>query len=739
MSQPRTLALCVGMHRSGTSLTASLLQGIGLPLPGDLIAADASNPSGYFENRAVVDAQETLLQELGMWWPTEAASRGLPRSAESTALYQAHVEWLTQYLQRLFEHQGPRLAIKDPRTSLLLPAWREAAARLGVQLQLVICVRQPRDVCWSLVWRDGPSVGMSWRRAQRLWLEHYRAVLLQGRDLPARVAVYEAWLEPGLAAAQLQHLADFLGIQPTASQLQAALERVKPEFNHGGGERLPPVQRSLRRLHACLVTPTTTPAHWRGMVRRATRGLARQEQVTKALMRARLLWLRTPWGEAQLGLGRLGPYRRAFRSQHDPRLHPLLSPAHLNAERQRLGLPPLRSADALFAHLLDPDLIPLDPHPWFQCRAYQLRSHSVGAAGVHPLLTYLRRASQRQPNPWPEPQWLEQLGAARPTHELEPLPSLVQRLHPGLVARLGDPASGDQPVIRAHEAYWQDIADTFALWPADDSLGPLRWLDRQIGLDELGTSQPRPARGLELWWLPGDWHAALLADLAGADPQHFCSFPSLEALIEALEARQSEDPPVLLSLTPALLAHLLARQTALPAGVAVLNLVWPAPGEQTAWLQLLAGATLVIDCRATVRAYLQGIGLRALWCPAPPDAARGDGHQRQLLLAFGDGPAEAQLTPQAGELDPHRYSTVLRLDAQLQSMGDDPQAVSAYLERMRRNHGRWLWLEEPPGPEDIRGQAVLAWAQQRQVPLSLGMTNGTDHPTDATRPKPLLR
>ena len=36
----KELVLCVGMHRSGTSLAASMLQGLGISLPGELIPAD---------------------------------------------------------------------------------------------------------------------------------------------------------------------------------------------------------------------------------------------------------------------------------------------------------------------------------------------------------------------------------------------------------------------------------------------------------------------------------------------------------------------------------------------------------------------------------------------------------------------------------------------------------------------------------------------------------------------------
>ena len=61
MNQP-TIVLCVGMHRSGTSLTASLLQSLGVALPGELISADAANRSGYFENRLIQNESSKLIE-----------------------------------------------------------------------------------------------------------------------------------------------------------------------------------------------------------------------------------------------------------------------------------------------------------------------------------------------------------------------------------------------------------------------------------------------------------------------------------------------------------------------------------------------------------------------------------------------------------------------------------------------------------------------------------------------------
>ena len=699
------LVLCVGMHRSGTSLTAGLLQAIGLPLPGNLIAGDQSNPSGYFENRSVVDAQEELLRALGFWWPTENASRGMPLSVQSHPLYEAHIRWLCSYLRETIEKQGPLLAIKDPRTSLLLPAWRAAAKHLQLNLKLVICLRQPRDVCWSLVWRDGPQVGMNWGRAQRLWIEHYRALLRDAEGLPKHIAQYEQWLQPKEAFRQLADLRAFLQLQCTDAALSEALQYVRPEFNHGGVEQLPPIDRSLLELHAALSGEVKRQAQWSTIAQQAKRRLKRHQHINAVKLQLKVLALRTPLGRRQLGpaldretlLKQLGSdslrrYRQQFRRSRDLRPHPLISPAYINRERVHCGLPPLESADQLFSHLLNPDLIPLDPHPWFRSRVYQQCSGSIGAAGMHPVISYLKASESGETVPYPAPGWLISLDQGRPIETLPAMPACAQALRPGLVlanplTSLGYPTGGDPLVIQAHQHYQQSIQYLFKHWPDHDDQGPLTWLSGLAPTKGPGWSEIASATSMRCWWLSSDWAGPLLASLAGASVEEGRNFEQAEALVEALHALNSGDPPVLLAIGPSLLKELV-RQRFDCRGLAVVNLCWPTATDQQAWLELLAGAKLILECRPAVRAYLQALGLEALWCVTDPAELRS--------IATENSQLPTKLARQAAQ-------------------GEDP---GIWLSRVGLDDPDWRWHEQAPQPNDLSSWTLLHWASQHGVALT---------------------
>ena len=734
----KELILCVGMHRSGTSLTTSLLESLGVCLPGELIEADAANPSGYYENQSIVSAQEQLLKDLGYWWPTERASRGMPESVVKKQVYKDYVKWLTGDLEKLLNGSQNQIAIKDPRTSLLIPAWKQAAHKLGLSLRIVICIREPRDVCWSLVCRDGDSVGMTWSRAQRLWMEHYKSLLRDLKDEKAIVIRYESWLNPHIARKQLNSLANFIGVACTHEQQNIVLNRIRPDFNHGGLDNVPKTHKSLRRLHNKLIKSGILPADLAGQASRCALALEINRLARAFRERVHVGWIQTGWTnqslkaaldrkiiKEQIGSVSIREYIRRFPEESDLRPHPLISPAHLNQERTRRGLPPIRSAGELFRHLLYPDLLPLDTHPWFNCREYEIQTGQLGKNQAHPILNYLRnktekKTSKNAESTFKEP-WLIRLGAHLDRENEENLPEVIKRIHPGLVladpmAKLGNPSEGRKQLI-ANERYLKDIRELFEQWTDSNPDGPINWLDKQPNVGELGLTAIKPAKGYQLWWISGHWEAILLGEIAGIDIDQALEFNNPQELFAELSSMTSEksiiNKAIIVALTQPLLELFLSEKLNVPENLAFLNLVWPRPTQQSAWLHLLAQGTMVVECRKTVRAFLQGLGFESLW---PSNVINYQESPNQdaptLLLALESGEAEAQLASAAQELNADRYNAILRLDAELQQQ--DPLK---WLEKQFNSHGRWLWLNPLSPASNPKGHAVVAWAIQRGANL----------------------
>ena len=523
------------------------------------------------------------------------------------------------------------------------------------------------------------------------------------------------------------------------------MSRIRPEFNHGGVEQLPPVNRSLRWVHTSLVKQGSLTEDLAKHIERCAfyLELSRLHQAFKE--RLHVAWLRTPWGRLklsdaldlaiirdQLGTDNLQAYRRHFLHQSDLRPHPLISPEHLNRERLRRCLPPIKNADDLFRHLLYPDMLPLNTHPWFDCLDYQIQTGQVGSSCCHPILSYLREKKSKHTTTTPsgyKAPWLIALGAHLDKNNEKNLPEVISRLHPGLVLAdpqkiLGDPSQGPEQII-ANEKYLREIQELFDIWPESDPELPLTWLNKQPNVEEIGLTEIEASTGYQLWWVSGHWESRILAQVAGVERRNSREFMNPKELYEELH-RINIEPAVkkqrvLIALTAPLLELFFKGDCIIPYGVIILNLVWPKPTQQSAWLHLLARAKLVLECRAEVRAFLQGIGLKAVWSrPNKQDSGPRQINGSTLLLALDSGLAEAQLAAAAPSLNAERYDAVLRIDAELQL-----QNPLNWLEEKLQSHTYWVWLNELPLSNKIKAHAVVAWAKHHGVNIKV-LTSATE-------------
>ena len=113
-----------GMHRSGTSLVGSMLSSAGIAMGDRQLAADASNPRGYFE-----DVEFLTLQRRMLWTATRDDDGGHRDWGwtESEVLDEAALRPFVGEARALLATRadgGSRWGWKDPRTTVLLDFWQ---------------------------------------------------------------------------------------------------------------------------------------------------------------------------------------------------------------------------------------------------------------------------------------------------------------------------------------------------------------------------------------------------------------------------------------------------------------------------------------------------------------------------------------------------------------------------------------------------------------------------------------
>lgn len=187
MSPSGTVLVIAGMHRSGTSMTASLVQALGVDVGRDLMEADDNNQRGYFEDWDFVRLHQAIFREA---CPPDRAGWPEVGWTELEALDEGKIEGFRAEARALVEgRRGQALwGWKDPRTTLLLPFWDD----LLPTARYLFVYRYPWDVVSSQfltgrgVFRERPDFAL------RIWAHYNRRLLAFLRAHPGRCALISA-------------------------------------------------------------------------------------------------------------------------------------------------------------------------------------------------------------------------------------------------------------------------------------------------------------------------------------------------------------------------------------------------------------------------------------------------------------------------------------------------------------------------------------------------------------------
>ena len=160
----QSVIIVTGMHRSGTSLTASLLQSAGINLGDRLMGEGLGNAKGHFEDLDFVDFHQNVLQSQGI----------------SVAGWTEHnkIKVQPQYLAgaKALISARKNLSIwgwKDPRTTLFLDFW----SRLIPDAKYLFVYRSPWEVLDSLFRRGDVIFRTNPNFAVAQWCNYNQAVL----------------------------------------------------------------------------------------------------------------------------------------------------------------------------------------------------------------------------------------------------------------------------------------------------------------------------------------------------------------------------------------------------------------------------------------------------------------------------------------------------------------------------------------------------------------------------------
>nr|WP_228050320.1 glycosyltransferase [Tychonema sp. LEGE 06208] len=163
------------MHRSGTSLTASLFQKVGVDIGKKLVGPAVGNVKGHFENVDFVEFHKSVLRSHGIDELGCTLEKTIPVAASDVEIAKRAID----QNQQTQKHWG----WKDPRTALFWDFW----LKLLPEANFICVYRSPWEVVDSL-YRRGTDVSLLQHpeMAVKMWLHYNQQVLELFESFPDR-------------------------------------------------------------------------------------------------------------------------------------------------------------------------------------------------------------------------------------------------------------------------------------------------------------------------------------------------------------------------------------------------------------------------------------------------------------------------------------------------------------------------------------------------------------------------
>ena len=167
--------IVTGMHRSGTSLTASLFQKVGVDIGNKLVGPADGNVKGHFENVDFVEFHKSVLRSHGIDELGCTFDNTIPVATEFVDIAKSAIA----ANQKTDKYWG----WKDPRTALFWDFW----LNLLPQANFICVYRSPWEVVDSL-YRRGTDVSLLKHpeMAVKMWMHYNQKVLELYRRFPDR-------------------------------------------------------------------------------------------------------------------------------------------------------------------------------------------------------------------------------------------------------------------------------------------------------------------------------------------------------------------------------------------------------------------------------------------------------------------------------------------------------------------------------------------------------------------------
>ena len=229
----------LGMHRSGTSCVAGIIQRLGVYLgePEDMVPSNSLNPKGYNELFVAVRANDKLLETVRASWEKppnlDVRDNWLKKFRGKHSYGKFLLQMSLKYLQLGAQNMNFKaFGLKDPRLLMTFPLWLDMVPK-NVKTKGIIVDRPAHAVLKSWIAAHNLEPGLA-RRAHVMYMRWLKQNLV--RYSFDRITVsYEALLRN--PRGETLRIAKFLFGNISDTQLASAVAYVDPSLNRPGSKK----------------------------------------------------------------------------------------------------------------------------------------------------------------------------------------------------------------------------------------------------------------------------------------------------------------------------------------------------------------------------------------------------------------------------------------------------------------------------------------------------------------------
>jgi hypothetical protein len=250
----------LGMHRSGTSALARVLNLMGVDLGTGPEAAGRDNQRGFWEHPELVSINEDFLKSINSSWQ---GLHSLPDQWWQANTLNPFVKRIESVLDQQFS-QSPVWGLKDPRLCRLLPLWLPVLKQRNCQPSFVCITRHPMEVMRSLKTRNKFS---SWK-GYLLWLKYVLEAERVSRGYPRVFVTYEDLLsDPVAIIEQISQTISLPLPEDREALFKEAKDFLRPDLRHERSvsnalSKFDPLHQLIDQTYQALIKVASQNENW---------------------------------------------------------------------------------------------------------------------------------------------------------------------------------------------------------------------------------------------------------------------------------------------------------------------------------------------------------------------------------------------------------------------------------------------------------------------------------------------